>query len=106
MPRLFIEGGTTSVDGRSLMIDYHQWTGMVADWTLEEVAERLKVTRRTANRWIEDGKLVAVKGRGLAASALLLAPIHRSAWKSLSDPAGFTPSHPLTLLASAANHNM
>jgi len=30
-------------------------------FTLEEVAERLKVTRRTVNRWIEDGKLTAVK---------------------------------------------
>jgi excisionase family DNA binding protein len=36
-------------------------------WTLEEVAERLKVSRRTVNRWVEDGKLTAVKfapGRG------------------------------------------
>jgi excisionase family DNA binding protein len=30
-------------------------------YTLEEVAKRLKVTRRTVNRWIEDGKLIAVK---------------------------------------------
>jgi excisionase family DNA binding protein len=30
-------------------------------FTLEEVAERLKVSRRTVNRWVEDGKLVAVK---------------------------------------------
>jgi excisionase family DNA binding protein len=30
-------------------------------YTLEEIAERLKVSRRTVNRWIEDGKLTAVK---------------------------------------------
>jgi excisionase family DNA binding protein len=30
-------------------------------YTLEEVAEKLKVSRRTVNRWIEDGKLIAVK---------------------------------------------
>ena len=36
-------------------------------YTLEEVAERLKVSRRTVNRWIEDGQLTAIKfapGRG------------------------------------------
>jgi excisionase family DNA binding protein len=36
-------------------------------YTLEEVAERLKVSRRTVNRWIEDGELTAIKfspGRG------------------------------------------
>jgi excisionase family DNA binding protein len=29
--------------------------------TLEDVAERLKVSRRTVSRWIESGELVAVK---------------------------------------------
>ena len=36
-------------------------------YTLEEVADRLKVSRRTVNRWIEDGELIAIKfapGRG------------------------------------------
>ena len=36
-------------------------------YTLEEVAKRLKVSRRTVNRWIEDGELTAIKfapGRG------------------------------------------
>ncbi len=30
-------------------------------WTLDEVAERLKVNRRTINRWIETGGLVAIR---------------------------------------------
>jgi excisionase family DNA binding protein len=30
-------------------------------WTLDEVAERLKVNRRTVNRWIEDGSLGAIR---------------------------------------------
>jgi excisionase family DNA binding protein len=36
-------------------------------YTLEEIADRLKVSRRTVNRWIEDGELTAIKfapGRG------------------------------------------
>jgi excisionase family DNA binding protein len=36
-------------------------------YTLEEVADRLKVSRRTVNRWIEEGELTAIKfapGRG------------------------------------------
>ena len=30
-------------------------------YTLEQVAEKLQVTRRTVNRWIEEGQLVAIK---------------------------------------------
>jgi excisionase family DNA binding protein len=30
-------------------------------WTLDEVAERLKVNRRTVNRWIEAGDLRAIR---------------------------------------------
>jgi len=30
-------------------------------WTLDEVAERLKVNRRTVNRWIENGNLNAIR---------------------------------------------
>jgi len=30
-------------------------------WTLDEVAERLKVNRRTVNRWIENGSLTAIR---------------------------------------------
>ena len=34
-------------------------------WTLDEVAERLKVHRRTVNRWIEDRELPAIRvGKG------------------------------------------
>ncbi len=36
-------------------------------YTVEEIAERLRVTRRTVSRWIDEGDLVAVKlspGRG------------------------------------------
>ena len=30
-------------------------------WTLDEVAERLRVNRRTVNRWIENGSLNAIR---------------------------------------------
>jgi excisionase family DNA binding protein len=30
-------------------------------FTLEEVAKKLKVSRRTVNRWVENGKMKAVK---------------------------------------------
>ena len=30
-------------------------------WSVDEVAERLKVSGRTVRRWIEDGELVAIK---------------------------------------------
>jgi len=30
-------------------------------WTLDEVAERLKVNRRTVNRWVESGHLTAIR---------------------------------------------
>jgi excisionase family DNA binding protein len=30
-------------------------------YTLDQVAEKLQVSRRTVNRWIEEGKLVAIK---------------------------------------------
>jgi excisionase family DNA binding protein len=30
-------------------------------WTLDEVAERLKVNRRTVSRWIENGSLSAIR---------------------------------------------
>ena len=33
--------------------------------TVEEVAERLKVTPRTVYRWIDDGKLKALKIQGI-----------------------------------------
>lgn len=33
--------------------------------TVEEIAERLKVTTRTVYRWIDDGKLKAVKIQGI-----------------------------------------
>jgi excisionase family DNA binding protein len=30
-------------------------------WTIQQVAEKLQVTDRTVRRWIEDGKLAAVR---------------------------------------------